>query len=94
MCESIVSVSSREVIVRDRSISATAMRVRHGMGISSVEDIATRATCVVVTTVWCTRREGVLHARAQLWYSQPYSDFRVLAARLSVILYVIVCILV
>jgi hypothetical protein len=29
-----------------------------------------------------------------LWYSQPYSDFRVLAARLSVILYVIVCILV
>eukprot|EP01043_Picozoa_sp_COSAG02_P028677 COSAG02_NODE_1749_length_11069_cov_88.967274_11_plen_68_part_00 len=31
---------------------------------------------------------------ARLWYSQPYSDFRVPAARLSVILYVIVCILV
>jgi hypothetical protein len=37
---------------------------------------------------------GAVRQLELLWYSQPYSDFRVPAARLSVILYVIVCILV
>eukprot|EP01043_Picozoa_sp_COSAG02_P079792 COSAG02_NODE_18645_length_927_cov_1.297101_1_plen_67_part_01 len=36
-------------------------------------------------------RGGGPGAARLLWYSQPYSDFRVPAARLSVILYVIVC---
>ena len=70
MCESIVSVSSREVIVRDRSISATSMRVRHGMGISSVEDmIASRAaagagaqTLSIAASSPLYKMGGTLHA--------------------------------